>query len=202
MTRKLVILGSTGSIGRQTFRRSRIARRGFSSRLHVRGHQCRTRRRTGRQAPPRSSLQLPQRRQALKNSPIACAPKNYAAPRNSLRPRRHRAGSHSSRSRNRSLRRSRSSRSPGNLQSCIELAKHIALANKEVLVAAGEVVMAAAKKHNVARPPSRQRTQRHPPMPTRRREQGSKTPNPNRLRRPLPQNPHRAIEENARPSKP
>jgi 1-deoxy-D-xylulose-5-phosphate reductoisomerase len=32
----------------------------------------------------------------------------------------------------------------------IEQGKHIALANKEVLVAAGEVVMAAAKRHNVA----------------------------------------------------
>ena len=32
----------------------------------------------------------------------------------------------------------------------IEHGKHIALANKEVLVAAGEVVMAAVKRHNVA----------------------------------------------------
>ena len=51
----------------------------------------------------------------------------------------------------------------------IEAGKRIALANKEVLVMAGALVMAAARAQRRRRPAGRQRAQRHPPMPGRPR---------------------------------
>ena len=44
--------------------------------------------------------------------------------------------------------------------------KTVGLANKECLVAAGDLILAAAREHSVHPPPHRLRTQRHPPMPS------------------------------------
>ena len=66
--------------------------------------------------------------------------------------------------------------------------KTLALANKEVLVAAGELVMAAAKKHNVAVLPVDSEHNAIHQCLRAGETQGSKAPRPNGLRRPLPQN--------------
>ena len=49
----------------------------------------------------------------------------------------------------------------------IDAGKTIALANKEILVMAGALVMAAAKRARRRRPARRQRAQRDPPVPAR-----------------------------------
>ena len=49
----------------------------------------------------------------------------------------------------------------------IDAGKTIALANKEILVMAGSVVMAAAQRARRRGPAGRQRAQRHPPVPAR-----------------------------------
>ena len=51
----------------------------------------------------------------------------------------------------------------------IEAGKTIALANKEILVMAGAIVMAAARRARRRRAAGRQRAQRHPPVPARPR---------------------------------
>ena len=51
----------------------------------------------------------------------------------------------------------------------IDAGKTIALANKEILVMAGAVVMAAARRARRRGAAGRQRAQRHPPVPARPR---------------------------------
>ena len=54
--------------------------------------------------------------------------------------------------------------------------KQVALSNKEVLVAAGELVMAAAAQAERRTAARGQRAQRHPPMPARRQRRRSEPP--------------------------
>ena len=65
--------------------------------------------------------------------------------------------------------------------------KNIALANKEVLVAAGEVVMAAVARHGVALLPVDSEHNADSSVPARRRPWRSKATRPHRVRRPVSQ---------------
>ena len=68
----------------------------------------------------------------------------------------------------------------------IEAGKTIAIANKEILVMAGAIVMAAARDRGVAGAAGRQRAQRHPPVPARAVSRGGAPADPDRLGRPVP----------------
>jgi len=63
--------------------------------------------------------------------------------------------------------------------------KKVAIANKEPLVMAGEIITGEAKKSGAQTPPHRQRTQRHLAMPERRVPTAETNP-VNRLRRSFP----------------
>ena len=71
----------------------------------------------------------------------------------------------------------------------IKLGRTIALSNKEVLVAAGELVMAARQKIRNSASPGGQRAQRGSSVPAGRLGNGSSPLGPYRFRWPVPQNP-------------
>ena len=68
----------------------------------------------------------------------------------------------------------------------IEAGKTIALANKEILVMAGAVVMAAAQRARRRGAAGRQRAQRHPPVPARPAAARGAAADPDGLGRPVP----------------
>ena len=68
----------------------------------------------------------------------------------------------------------------------ISAGKHIALANKETLVVAGDIVMAAAKEQGRRHSARRQRAQRHLPMPGRGVPQPHRKAHPDRFGRTVP----------------
>ena len=68
----------------------------------------------------------------------------------------------------------------------IDAGKRIALANKEVLVMAGALVMDAGARARRRRPAGRQRAQRHPPVPARRDPSRSAPADPDRVGRAVP----------------
>ena len=80
--------------------------------------------------------------------------------------------------------------------------KTIGLANKECLVAAGDLIMRAARDHNVRPPPHRLRAQRRPPGHARRQALRSQANLAHRVRRPLPQHARSPTSPTSPPSRP
>ena len=74
----------------------------------------------------------------------------------------------------------------------IEAGKTIALANKEMLVMAGALVMEAARATRRRGAAGGQRAQRHPPVPARARAVGGAAADPDRLGRSVPRHARRA----------
>jgi hypothetical protein len=69
----------------------------------------------------------------------------------------------------------------------LELGRRVALANKETLVVAGELMTAAAARVRSRTAAGRQRAQRAPPVPAWREARGGQAGHPHRLRRALSQ---------------